>query len=86
LIDQLRRRGVDPKTRPASTHRDVAAAVASGGCFGLATGAAPVHTGTAHLRLLVEEVALRVRIVTVPGVDLADAAYAVDRQLLRAGR
>jgi DNA-binding transcriptional LysR family regulator len=86
LIDQLRRRGLDPGTRAARTHRDVAAAVASGGCFGLATTAAPVHTGTVHRRMLVDEVALRVRIVTTPGVDLADAVYAVDRQLLRADR
>ncbi|MCV7417437.1 LysR family transcriptional regulator [Mycolicibacterium litorale] len=86
LIDQLRRRGLDPSTRPASTHRDVAAAAASGSCFGLATGGGPVHTGTTHRRMLVDEVALRLRIVTAPGVDLADATYAVDRQLLRADR
>lgn len=86
LLDQLRRRGLDPVTRGAGTHREVAAAVASGRCFGLATGAAPVHTGTEHRRMLVDEVALRVRIVTAPGLDLADAVHAVDRELLRADR
>lgn len=86
LIDRLRRRGLDPKVRAAHTHRDVAAAVASGLCFGLATVGSPVHTGTAHRPMLVDDVTLRVRIVTSPGVDLADAVHAVDRQLLRADR
>lgn len=86
LMDTLRRRGLDPPLRTAATHRDVTAAVASGECFGLATTAAPVHTGTVHRRMLVDEVALRVRIVTAPGLDLADLRYVVDRELLRAGR
>ena len=86
LIDQLRRRGLDPPTVTAATHREVAAAVASGRCFGLATSAAPVHTGTAHRRMLVDETALRLRIVTATGADVGDAVYAVDRQLLRADR
>lgn len=86
LVDTLRRRGLDPALRTAATHRDVTAAVASGECFGLATTAAPVHTGTAHRRMLVDEVALRVRIVTAPGLDLADLVYVVDRELLRASR
>lgn len=83
LLDNLRRRGLDPETRSAATHRDVAAAVASGLCFGLATATAPVHTGTVHRRMLVDEVSLRVRIVTAPGLDLSDPAHAVDRELLR---
>lgn len=86
LIDRLRRRGLDPRICAASTHRDVAAAVASGRCFGLATVGSPIHTGTAHRQMLVDEVALRIRIVTSPGIDLADAVHAVDRQLLRADR
>lgn len=86
LLDSLRRRGLDPVTRPAATHRDVSAAVASGGCFGLATDAAPVHTGTIHRRMLVDEVAIRVRIVATPGPDLEHLVYALDRELLRVGR
>ena len=83
LIDSLRRRGIDPQVRSASTHRDVSVAAASGDCFGLATSSAPVHSGTIHRRMLVEDIALRVRIVTAPGRDLTDFTYALDRELLR---
>lgn len=83
LLDGLRRHGLDASVRPASTHRDVSAMVAAGTCFGLATATATVHTGTNHLRMLVEEVTLRVRIVTAPGRDLGDLVYALDRELLR---
>ncbi|WP_193044895.1 LysR family transcriptional regulator [Mycolicibacterium baixiangningiae] len=86
LLDSLRRRGLDVVIRPAATHRDVSAAVASGGCFGMATGGAPVHTGTVHRRMLVDEVAMRVRIVATAGLDLDHLVYAVDRELLRASR
>lgn len=83
LIDSLRRRGIDPQVRSASTHREVSVAVASGDCFGLATSNAPVHSGTAHRRMLVEDTALRLRIVATPGRDLTDFIYALDRELLR---
>ncbi|WP_431232061.1 LysR substrate-binding domain-containing protein [Mycolicibacterium psychrotolerans] len=83
LMDGLRRHGLDASLQPASTHRDVSALVAAGTCFGLATPTAAVHTGTNHLRMLVEEVALRVRIVTAPGRDLGDLIHALDRELLR---
>jgi hypothetical protein len=33
--------------------------------------------------MLVEDIALRVRIVTAPGRDLTDFTYALDRELLR---
>lgn len=84
LLDALRRRGLDPVAVPASTHREVAAAVAAGHCFGLATPTAPVHTGTVHRRMLVDDVVLRVRIVAAAGRDLDRQVYAVDRELLRA--
>lgn len=83
LVDSLRRRGLDPETGVAATHRDVATAAATGSCFGFATPTAPVHTGTVHTRMLSNEAALRLRLVTVPGVDLSDIVYAVDRELLR---
>ena len=83
LVDGLRRRGLDPEMGVAATHREVAAAAAAGSCFGFATPTAPVHTGTVHKRILTNEAALRLRIVTVPGVDLSDTVYAIDRELLR---
>ncbi|ANB00700.1 Probable hydrogen peroxide-inducible genes activator [Mycolicibacterium phlei] len=83
LIDNFRRRGIDPEIRSASTHRDVSVAAASGECFGLATLNAPVLSGTTHRRMLVEDIALRVRIVAAPGRDLDDFTYALDRELLR---
>lgn len=85
LIDAFRRHGLDPAPQAASTHREVSAAVASGRCYGLATATATVHAGTTHRRMLVDEVALRVRIVTAPGRDLGDLTYALDRELLRVG-
>ena len=63
----------------------MSAAVASGQCYGLATATATVHAGTSHRRMLVDDVALRVRIVTAPGRDLGDLTYALDRELLRVG-
>lgn len=86
LLDALRRRGLDPATEPATTHREVSAAVAAGRCFGLATPTAPVHTGTVHRRMLGDDVTLRVRIVTAGGGDLDELVYAVDRELLRANK
>ncbi|KMO70255.1 MAG: LysR family transcriptional regulator [Mycolicibacterium rufum] len=83
LIDALRRRGLDMDHRAASTHRDVSAAVAAGQCFGLATPTATVHAGTFHRRMLVDDVSLRVRIVTAPGRKLTELIHAVDRELLR---
>lgn len=85
LMDAFRRHGLDPATQSASTHREVSAAVASGQCYGLATATATVHAGTTHRRMLVDNVALRVRIVTAPGRDLGDLTYALDRELLRVG-
>lgn len=85
LLDALRRRGLDPAVQPASTHREVSAAVAAGHCFGVATTTAAVHSGTVHRRMLVEDVTLRVRIVAAPGRDLAELIYALDRELLRVG-
>lgn len=85
LMDAFRRHGLDPATQAASTHREVSAAVASGQCYGLATATATVHAGTTHRRMLVDDVALRVRIVTAPGRDLGDLTYALDRELLRVG-
>lgn len=85
LMDEFRRHGLDVVPHPASTHREVSAAVASGQCFGLATTTATVHAGTTHRRMLVDEVGLRVRIVTGPGRDLGDLTYALDRELLRVG-
>ena len=84
MIDALRRHGLDPTVHPASMHREVSVAVAGGQCFGLATATAPVHAGTAHRRMLVDDTALRVRIVTAPGRELAELSYALDRELLRA--
>lgn len=86
LMDNLRRRGLDPSIRPAASHRDVVAAVASGRCFGLATDTATVHTGTVHRRMLVDDVAIRVRIITTPGRDLEHLVHVVDRELLRVNR
>jgi DNA-binding transcriptional LysR family regulator len=86
LIDSLRRRGVDPTVRAASTHREVSLAVASGRCFGLATQHAPVLSGTVHRRMMVDDIALRVRIVAMPGRDLTEFVYALDRELLRTTR
>lgn len=86
LIDNLRRRGLDPEVGVASTHREVAAAVASGSCFGFATTAAPEHTGTVHKRMLPDETALRLRIVSTPGIDLSEPVHAIDRELLRGRR
>ncbi|MCV7219279.1 LysR family transcriptional regulator [Mycobacterium crocinum] len=83
LTDGLRRHGLDVVVQPASSHREVSAMVAAGTCFGLATASAAEHTGTTHLRMLVEEVALRVRIVAAPGRDLGDLVYTLDRELLR---
>ncbi|CAN5272888.1 hypothetical protein BH11ACT6_BH11ACT6_50730 [soil metagenome] len=83
LLDTFRRHGLDMVPQPASTHREVSAAVAAGQCFGLATATATVHAGTTHRRMLVEEVGLRVRIVTAPGRDLGELIYALDRELLR---
>jgi DNA-binding transcriptional LysR family regulator len=83
LMDGLRRHGLDVVPQPASTHREVSAMVAAGQCFGLATATAAVHTGTTHLRMLVDEVALRVRIVTAPGRNLSELVYTLDRELLR---
>ncbi|NVN50600.1 LysR family transcriptional regulator [Mycolicibacterium hippocampi] len=83
MIDSLRRRGLDPAIQAASTHREVGAAVASGRCFGLATSTAPVLSGTVHRRMLVDDAALRVRIVTAPGLSVDELLYALDRELLR---
>lgn len=84
LLDVFRRHGLDVVVHPASTHREVSAAVAAGRCFGLATATAATHTGTVHRRMLVDDVVLRVRIVTAPGRDLTDLAHVLDRELLRA--
>jgi DNA-binding transcriptional LysR family regulator len=83
LVDSLRRRGLDPEIGVAATHREVSAAAASGSCFGFATTTAPVHTGTVHRRMLPDEAALRLRIVTTPSIDLSRPVHAIDRELLR---
>lgn len=82
-LDAFRRRGLDPNTQLASTHRDVAIAVASGTSFGLATTTAPVHTGTVHRRMLTDDVTLRLRIVTAPGQGDSDLVYTLDKALRR---
>ncbi|WP_338079733.1 LysR family transcriptional regulator [Antrihabitans stalactiti] len=82
-LDAFRRRGLDPNTQLASTHRDIAIAVASGTSFGLATAAAPVHTGTVHRRMLADDVALRLRTITAAGQPDSNLVYALDKALRR---
>jgi hypothetical protein len=63
LVDTLRARGLDPEVVPAATDREVVAAVAAGGAFGLTADPDLRAPGVSRVALGGDELALRVRLV-----------------------
>jgi hypothetical protein len=63
LLDSLRAKGLDPALVPAATDREVVAAVAAGGAFGLTADPDLRAPGIERVSLGGEEFHLRVRLV-----------------------
>ncbi|MFI7678586.1 LysR family transcriptional regulator [Actinophytocola sp. NPDC049390] len=86
LVDSLRAKGIDPVLVPAPTDRDVVAAVATGGAFGLTADPGLRAPGVARAALGGDEFHLRVRLVwrTEPeSRRLVEGALAEDHHAVR---
>lgn len=81
--DILRERGLDVGATTVLDDRTALAAVAAGTHFGISTASPGSVPGVAWLTLAPDAIALRVRIVWRPSVDVARHVAAIDRVLFR---